>query len=249
MKISREGFKIIAVSGVVFLAIWVLIYHMLRADDLLWLLITLSVLLLALWLFIISFFRDPRRVRIHDDNLVFSPCDGRVVVTEIVKDDEYFGGEEVMQVSIFMSVTNVHINWFPVGGIVKYFKYHPGRFLVAWHPKSSTDNERTTTVVETADGKEILFRQIAGAVARRIVSYVKVGDEAEQNNVFGFIKFGSRIDILLPKDAKLLVEIGDKVVGTQTPIARIGGEVEESLETPEEDTLEVTPLPENSNLN
>ena len=249
MKISREGFKIIAVSGVVFLAIWVLIYHMLRADDLLWLLITLSVLLLALWLFIISFFRDPRRVRIHDDNLVFSPCDGRVVVTEIVKDDEYFGGEEVMQVSIFMSVTNVHINWFPVGGIVKYFKYHPGRFLVAWHPKSSTDNERTTTVVETTDGKEILFRQIAGAVARRIVSYVKVGDEAEQNNVFGFIKFGSRIDILLPKDAKLLVEIGDKVVGTQTPIARIGGEVEESLETPEEDTLEVTPLPEESNLN
>ena len=238
MKISREGFKIIAVSGVVFLAIWVLIYHMLRADDLLWLLITLSVLLLALWLFIISFFRDPRRVRIHDDNLVFSPCDGRVVVTEIVKDDEYFGGEEVMQVSIFMSVTNVHINWFPVGGIVKYFKYHPGRFLVAWHPKSSTDNERTTTVVETADGKEILFRQIAGAVARRIVSYVKVGDEAEQNSVFGFIKFGSRIDILLPKDAKLLVEIGDKVVGTQTPIARIGGEVEESLETPEEEALE-----------
>ena len=249
MKISREGFKIIAVSGVVFLAIWVLIYHMLRADDLLWLLITLSVLLLALWLFIFSFCRDPRRVRIHGDNLVFSPCDGRVVVTEIVKDDEYFGGEEVMQVSIFMSVTNVHINWFPVGGIVKYFKYHPGRFLVAWHPKSSTDNERTTTVVETADGKEILFRQIAGAVARRIVSYVKVGDEAEQNNVFGFIKFGSRIDILLPKDAKLLVEIGDKVVGTQTPIARIGGEVEESLETPEEDTLEVTPLPEESNLN
>ena len=238
MKISREGFKIIAVSGVVFLAIWVLIYHMLRADDLLWLLITLSVLLLALWLFIISFFRDPRRVRIHDDNLVFSPCDGRVVVTEIVKDDEYFGGEEVMQVSIFMSVTNVHINWFPVGGIVKYFKYHPGRFLVAWHPKSSTDNERTTTVVETKSGVKVLFRQIAGAVARRIVSYVKVGEGAEQNKPFGFIKFGSRIDILLPKDAKLLVEIGDKVVGTQTPIARIGGVVEKSLETPEEESFE-----------
>ena len=230
MKISREGFKIIAVSGVVFLAIWVLIYHMLRADDLLWLLITLSVLLLALWLFIISFFRDPRRVRIHDDNLVFSPCDGRVVVTEIVKDDEYFGGEEVMQVSIFMSVTNVHINWFPVGGIVKYFKYHPGRFLVAWHPKSSTENERTTTVVETPSGVEVLFRQIAGAVARRIVSYVKVGESAPQNSVCGFIKFGSRIDILLPKDAKLLVEIGDVVVGTQTPIARIGGVADDNEE-------------------
>ena len=195
MKISREGFKIIAVSGVVFLAIWVLIYHMLRADDLLWLLITLSVLLLALWLFIISFFRDPRRVRIHDDNLVFSPCDGRVVVTEIVKDDEYFGGEEVMQVSIFMSVTNVHINWFPVGGIVKYFKYHPGRFLVAWHPKSSTDNERTTTVVETADGKEILFRQIAGAVARRIVSYVKVGDEYQIVDTTRTFKFKEWDDV------------------------------------------------------
>lgn len=242
MKISKEGFKIITVSGVVLLAIWLLIFYMLKANDLMWLLITLAVLLFVFWLFIVSFFRDPRRVRIHDDDLVFSPCDGRVVVTEIVKDDEYFDGEERMQVSIFMSVTNVHINWCPVGGLVKYFKYHPGRFLVAWHPKSSTDNERTTTVVETKDGVEVLFRQIAGAVARRIVSYVKVGEQVEQNSVFGFIKFGSRIDILLPKDAKLLVEIGDTVVGTQTPIARIGGVAEESLETPEEDTLEVTPL-------
>lgn len=239
MKISREGFKIIGVSGATMLAIWLLIFYLLKAEDMLWLHISLAVVLLLFWIFIISFFRAPRRVRIHDDNLVFSPCDGRVVVTEIVKDDEYFDGEEVMQVSIFMSVTNVHINWFPVGGLVKYFKYHPGRFLVAWHPKSSTDNERTTTVVETADGKEILFRQIAGAVARRIVSYVKVGEQVEQNSICGFIKFGSRIDILLPKDSKLLVEIGDSVVGTQTPIARIGGEAEESLETPEEESLEI----------
>jgi phosphatidylserine decarboxylase len=238
MKISKEGFKIIAVSGVVLLAIWLLIFYMLKANDLMWLLILLSVLLFVFWFFIISFFRDPRRVRIHDGDLVFSPCDGRVVVTEIVKDDEYFDGEEKMQVSIFMSVTNVHINWFPIGGVVKYFKYHPGRFLVAWHPKSSTDNERTTTVVETSEGVQVLFRQIAGAVARRIVSYVKVGEQVEQNSVFGFIKFGSRIDILLPKDAKLLVEIGDKVTGTQTPIARIGGVAEESLETPEEESLE-----------
>ncbi|MBR6656472.1 MAG: phosphatidylserine decarboxylase family protein [Alistipes sp.] len=239
MKISREGFKIIGVSGATMLAIWLLIFYLLKAEDMLWLHISLAVVLLLFWIFIISFFRAPRRVRIHDDNLVFSPCDGRVVVTEIVKDDEYFDGEEVMQVSIFMSVTNVHINWFPVGGLVKYFKYHPGRFLVAWHPKSSTDNERTTTVVETADGKEILFRQIAGAVARRIVSYMKVGEQVEQNSICGFIKFGSRIDILLPKDSKLLVEIGDSVVGTQTPIARIGGEAEESLETPEEESLEI----------
>ena len=240
MKISREGFKIITVSGVVLLAVWFLIFYMLKANDLLWLIIVLSVLLAVFWFFIISFFRDPRRVRIHDDDLVFSPCDGRVVVTEVVKDDEYFDGKECMQISIFMSVTNVHINWFPVGGVVKYFKYHPGKFLVAWHPKSSTDNERTTTVVETKDGVEVLFRQIAGAVARRIVSYVKVDEAVEQNKPFGFIKFGSRIDILLPKDAKLLVEIGDKVVGTQTPIARIGGVEEESLETPEENTLEST---------
>ena len=222
MKISREGFKIIAVSGIIMLALWTLMFYMLKAEDKLWLLIALAVVLFVFWLFIISFFRSPRRVRIHDDDLVFSPCDGRVVVTEVVKEGEYFDGEEKMQVSIFMSVTNVHINWYPVGGIVKYFKYHPGRFLVAWHPKSSTDNERTTTVVETPKGVEVLFRQIAGFVARRIVSYVKVGESVHQNDKFGFIKFGSRIDILLPENAELLVEIGDRVVGTLTPIARIG---------------------------
>ena len=226
MKINKEGFKIISISGVALAALWVLIYYMLGVEDKLWLIVILSALLLIFWFFIVSFFREPRRVHIHDNDLVFSPCDGRVVVTELVRDDEYFDGNECMQVSIFMGITNVHLNWFPVGGVVKYFKYHPGRFLVAWHPKSSTENERTTTVVETKDGKEILFRQIAGAVARRIVSYVKVDGVAEQNRAFGFIKFGSRIDILLPKDAKLLVEIGDKVVGTQTPIARIGGEDE-----------------------
>lgn len=184
--------------------------------------ILLTALLVLFWFFIVSFFREPRRVKIHDADLVFSPCDGRVVVTEVVQDDEYFHGKR-LQVSIFMSVTNVHINWFPVGGIVRYFKYHPGRFLVAWHPKSSSENERTTTVVETDKGVEVMFRQIAGVVARRIVSYMKVGEHVVQNDKCGFIKFGSRIDILLPEDAKLLVEIGDGVVGTQTPIARIGG--------------------------
>ncbi len=223
MKINKEGFKIISISGVVCVALWVLIYYMIGVEDKLWLIILLSLLLLVFWFFIVSFFREPRRIHIHDNDLVFSPCDGRVVVTEIVRDEEYFDGEECMQISIFMGITNVHINWFPVGGIVKYFKYHPGRFLVAWHPKSSTENERTTTVVETPSGVEVLFRQIAGVVARRVVSYIKVGEKVEQNSVCGFIKFGSRIDILLPKDAKVLVEIGDKVVGTQTPIARIGG--------------------------
>lgn len=221
MKINKEGYRIIAVSGVCCAAIWALIYYMLEVQERSWLMILLSALLVLFWFFIVSFFREPRRVKIHDADLVFSPCDGRVVVTEVVQDDEYFHGKR-LQVSIFMSVTNVHINWFPVGGIVRYFKYHPGRFLVAWHPKSSSENERTTTVVETDKGVEVMFRQIAGVVARRIVSYVKVGEHVVQNDKCGFIKFGSRIDILLPEDAKLLVEIGDRVVGTQTPIARIG---------------------------
>lgn len=221
MKINKEGYRIIAVSGVCCAAIWALIYYMLEVQERSLLLIILSALLVLFWFFIVSFFREPRRVKIHDGDLVFSPCDGRVVVTEVVQDDEYFQGKR-LQVSIFMSVTNVHINWFPVGGIVRYFKYHPGRFLVAWHPKSSTENERTTTVVETNKGIEVMFRQIAGVVARRIVSYVTVGEHVAQNDKCGFIKFGSRIDILLPTDAKLLVEIGDRVVGTQTPIARIG---------------------------
>ncbi|MBQ2993054.1 MAG: phosphatidylserine decarboxylase family protein [Alistipes sp.] len=221
MKINKEGYRIIAVSGVCCAAIWALIYYMLEVQERSWLMILLTALLVLFWFFIVSFFREPRRVKIHDADLVFSPCDGRVVVTEVVQDDEYFHGKR-LQVSIFMSVTNVHINWFPVGGTVRYFKYHPGRFLVAWHPKSSSENERTTTVVETDKGVEVMFRQIAGVVARRIVSYVKVGEHVVQNDKCGFIKFGSRIDILLPEDAKLLVEIGDRVVGTQTPIARIG---------------------------
>ena len=221
MKINKEGYKIITVSGVCLAALWTLAYYMVEAHEHMWLLILLSLMFLMLWFFIVSFFREPRRIKIHDDDLVFSPCDGRVVVTEIVEDSEYFHGKR-LQVSIFMSVTNVHINWFPVGGVVKYFKYHPGRFLVAWHPKSSTDNERTTTVVETRKGVEVLFRQIAGFVARRIVSYVKVDEHVHQNDKCGFIKFGSRIDILLPTNAELLVEIGDRVVGTQTPIARVG---------------------------
>ena len=221
MKINKEGYKIIFVSGVICLAIWGFIYFLLNKHEDIVLLGLSAAVLLVFWFLIVSFFREPRRVKIHDDALVFAPCDGRVVVTEVVNEHEYFGGREVMQISIFMSVTNVHMNWFPVGGLVKYFKYHPGRFLIAWHPKSSTENERTTTVVERVNGEEVLFRQIAGVVARRIVSYVKVGSQVKQNDVCGFIKFGSRIDILIPKDSELLVEIGDQVVGTQTPIARL----------------------------
>ena len=220
MRINKEGYKIIGVSGVVCLLIWWVFYRLLESDASVVLLWSGTVFLLLFWFFIVAFFREPRRVRIHDADLVFAPCDGRVVVTEVVSEDEYLK-EEMLQISIFMSITNVHMNWVPVGGEVEYFKYHPGRFLVAWHPKSSTENERTTTVVRMASGRKVLFRQIAGLIARRIISYMKVGEPVEQNSVCGFIKFGSRVDVLVPKDSELLVEIGDPTVGSQTPIARL----------------------------
>ena len=220
MRINKEGYKIIGVSGVVCLLIWWVFYRLLESDASVVLLWSGTVFLLLFWFFIVAFFREPRRVRIHDADLVFAPCDGRVVVTENVQETEYLG-REMLQISIFMSITNIHMNWVPVGGVVEYFKYHPGRFLVAWHPKSSTENERTTTVVRMPSGQQILFRQIAGLIARRIISYMKVGHAVEQNSVAGFIKFGSRVDVLVPKDSELLVEIGDPVVGSLTPIARL----------------------------
>ena len=220
MRINKEGYKIIGISGAVCLLLWWLFYHLLVHDANVSLLWFSTLVLLLFWFFIVAFFREPRRVRIHDADLVFSPCDGRVVVTEVVVENEYLK-QEMLQISIFMSVTNVHMNWVPVGGTVEYFKYHPGRFLVAWHPKSSTENERTTTVVAMPAGQKVLFRQIAGLIARRIISYMKVGETVEQNSVCGFIKFGSRVDVLVPKDSELLVEIGDPVVGSQTPIARL----------------------------
>ena len=220
MRINKEGYKIIGISGAVCLLIWWLFYRMLVNESGVALLWGGTIFLLLFWFFIVAFFREPRRVRIHHADLVFAPCDGRVVVTEVVKETEYLQ-EEMLQISIFMSITNVHMNWVPVGGTVEYFKYHPGRFLVAWHPKSSTENERTTTVVKMPTGQRVLFRQVAGLIARRIISYMKVGNPVEQNSVCGFIKFGSRIDILIPKESELLVEIGDPTVGSQTPIARL----------------------------
>lgn len=220
MRINKEGYRIISFAGLFCLLCWGLIYYLVDRGAEVSLMWVATGLLLLFWFFIVAFFREPRRVRIHDADLVFAPCDGRVVVTEVVTEEETLK-REMLQVSIFMSITNVHMNWVPVGGEVTYYKYHPGRFLVAWHPKSSTENERTTTVVRTASGVEVLFRQVAGLIARRIVSYMKVGAQVEQNSVCGFIKFGSRVDVLIPRDSELLVEIGDPVVGSQTPIARL----------------------------
>lgn len=169
---------------------------------------------------ILQFFRDPKRTFTTGDNLIIAPADGKVVVIEETTEQEYFKDKR-LQVSIFMSPINVHINRYPISGVVSFFKYHPGKFLAAWEPKSSTDNERTTVVVKHAKGTEILFRQIAGALARRIVWYCKEGDKAEQCGQMGFIKFGSRVDLFFPIGTKLNVKIGDVVKGSQTVLGEI----------------------------
>ncbi len=167
---------------------------------------------------ILQFFRNPTRQFTTGDNFIISPADGKVVVIEETEEPEYFKGKR-LQVSVFMSPINVHVNRYPIAGDVVFFKYHPGKFLAAWEPKSSTDNERTTVVVKHSGGKEILFRQIAGALARRIVWYCKEGDKASQCQEMGFIKFGSRVDLYLPLDVKVKVKIGDVVKGSQTVLA------------------------------
>lgn len=172
----------------------------------------------AIMVLVMQFFRVPKRVVTFDENVVVCPADGKVVVIEETVETEYYNDKRI-QVSIFMSPLNVHVNWYPISGIVKYFKYHKGKYLVAWHPKSSTDNERTTVVVENSNGVSVLFRQIAGAVARRIICYATPGTEVAQSTEFGFIKFGSRIDIFLPLGSQIEVNLDDKVVGSKTILA------------------------------
>ncbi|PLK46431.1 phosphatidylserine decarboxylase family protein [Emticicia sp. TH156] len=175
---------------------------------------------LVFFIIIVQFFRKPTRNTTKNSKHIIAPADGKVVVIEEVVETEYFK-EPRRQVSIFMSPINVHINFNPISGIVTYFKYHPGKYLFAWHPKSSTENERTTIVVKHSNGTEVLFRQIAGALARRLCWYVQEGKNVEQGTEFGFIKFGSRIDIFLPLDAKILVNIDDRPVGGETVIAEL----------------------------
>jgi phosphatidylserine decarboxylase len=175
---------------------------------------------LFLTVVILQFFRDPQRNWVKDDKAIIAPADGRVVVIEEVFEPEYFKDRR-LQVSIFMSPLNVHINRYPITGIVKYVKYHAGLYLVAYHPKSSTENERSSIVVEHSGGKAILFRQVAGALARRIVYYAKEQDKAEQSTQFGFIKFGSRVDLYLPLGTKILVNLEEHVKGGISKIAEI----------------------------
>jgi phosphatidylserine decarboxylase len=177
-------------------------------------------IVLVFFLLVLQFFRNPSRDTVKNANHIIAPADGKVVVIEEAEEPEYFKGKR-KQISIFMSPFNVHVNRMPAAGKICFFKYHPGKYLVAWHPKSSTENERTTVVVKTQSGTEVLFRQIAGALARRIKWYVKEGDVLDQGQEFGFIKFGSRVDIYLPLNAKVKVKIDEVTTGGETVIAEL----------------------------
>jgi phosphatidylserine decarboxylase len=175
---------------------------------------------LVFYLIILQFFRSPIFSITRNDKQVLAPADGKVVVIEETEETEYLKSKR-KQISIFMSPVNVHVNRMPVGGSISYYKYHPGKYLVAWHPKSSTENERTTVVAKMKNGTEVLFRQIAGALARRIKCYVHEGQQLEQGQEFGFIKFGSRVDIYLPLDAKVMVTMDQVTKGGRTVIAEL----------------------------
>lgn len=220
MKIHREGYLIIAIGLFLLIGLQLSNYYLWTLTGWWWLfaLITVGVLFLAY--LIIQFFRIPKVNFLGKDNEIYCPADGEVVVIEETEETEYFKDKRI-QISIFMSLWNVHANFNPISGLIKYVKYHPGKFLVAWNPKSSTDNERTTIVIEHANGKEILHRQIAGAVARRICYYVEAGDKVTAGDEYGFIKFGSRIDLFLPVGTKIDVKIGDKVKSRVTKIGEL----------------------------
>lgn len=220
MTIHREGYLIILISVLILSGIQVGNYFLYLWLDWLWLFVLLSLGVLVMLYLIVQFFRVPKRVFKYEERDVMCPADGKVVVIEEVEETEYFKDKRI-QISIFMSPMNVHANYNPISGIVKYVKYHKGLFLVAWHPKSSTDNERSTFVVEHKSGQEVLFRQIAGAVARRICYYINPGDKVETGGEYGFIKFGSRIDVFLPIGTKIDVKIGDVVKAKLTKLGEL----------------------------
>lgn len=220
MRLHREGYLIILISAIILGAIQVANYLLYNYTEWLWLYILLSLGVVVMFILVVQFFRIPTRTFNHEELDIVCPADGKVVVIEEVEETEYFKDKRI-QISIFMSPLNVHANYNPISGIIKYVKYHPGLFLVAWHPKSSTDNERTTVVTEHANGKEVLFRQIAGAVARRICYYVKPDQKVNSAEEFGFIKFGSRIDVFVPLDSEISVKIGDKVQGRVTKLGAL----------------------------
>src|SRR5688572_15824599 len=218
MTIHREGRLLLFVLLILLFGLnWAILYFFPQS-----VLVQNSVIFVSVifYLVILQFFRSPVFSISKNDKHILAPADGKVVVIEETEETEYLKGKR-KQISIFMSPVNVHVNRMPIGGSISFYKYHPGKYLVAWHPKSSTENERTTVVVKTKEGVEILFRQIAGALARRIKCYVTPNQKLEQGEEFGFIKFGSRVDIFLPLNATVKVNMGDITKGGRTVIAEL----------------------------
>ena len=217
LTLHKEGYTIIKIA-LMYLLILNGILYFISLNGIIY--TAINILSIGFFAIILYFFRNPERKIFPDEQLLYAPADGKVVVIEQTLENEFFK-EPRLQISIFMSPLNVHVNRIPVSGEIKYYKYHHGNYLVAWHPKSSLLNERTTVVLETIQGKQLLMRQIAGAMARRIVCYATEGKIFHQGDDLGFIKFGSRVDVFLPLDTKINVNIGDKVLGNKTVIAQL----------------------------
>jgi len=215
MKIHKEGLKMIPLMAILIGGLYAVLYWLI---PFLIVKLILAVAGLVFFILVVRFFRDPDVITPEKDGVVYAPAEGKVVVIEKTYEGEYHK-EDRIQVSIFMSPLNVHVNRSPIKGVVDFFKYHPGKFLVAWHPKSSTDNERTSVGFKAENGVTILMRQIAGAVARRIAFYPEVGATVNQGTSVGFIRFGSRVDLFLPLDAEIKVKIGDLTRGGETEVA------------------------------
>jgi phosphatidylserine decarboxylase len=216
MTLHREGKSWVMGTLIFFLAINSLLFCVLNTP--VWLKIFVFLLSFIFLLLVLQFFRYPKRSITRNENCIISPCDGKVVVIERTEETEFYKDKRI-QVSIFMSPLNVHANWYPMSGIIRFLKYHKGKYLVAWHPKASTDNERSTIVIEKDARRTVLLRQIAGALAKRIVYYHREGDKIRQGAELGFIKFGSRVDLYLPLDAKIHVQLNQKVTGGISVIA------------------------------
>lgn len=217
MRIHKEGRVTLRIEAVVMVLLTLAAIRFTKNEYIIYPLVAVLVLmyLLTLW-----FFRVVKRTVINDTNAIIAPCDGRVVVVEPTTESEYLN-EKTIQISIFMSPLDIHMNWYPISGKILYSTLHKGAHFCAWAPKSSMLNERSTVVIETEKKQKILLRQIAGAMARRVVCYAEVGDYADQNGNLGFIKFGSRVDLFLPKDSLIKVDLNQKVIATQTVIARL----------------------------
>lgn len=215
IRFHKEGYKIIVITFIIVIAAILLAEKFI---DIVWVTKSIQILALAFLIIVLQFFRNPKRLTELNETAIVAPVDGKVVVIEEVEEPEYFKDKR-LQVSIFMSPINVHVTRYAMSGTIKYSKYHPGKYLVAWHPKASTDNERTTIVIHNDNFGDVLYRQIAGALAKRIVNYAIEGEDVVQGSDAGFIKFGSRVDLYFPLGTKLNVSLGDKIKGGTQVIA------------------------------